>query len=957
VVYRASLEFRWSPLPASAPPRLVVTRRGVSRPGRARLGTAASAMVHVPDGVADARFDASGLEIEIPLPPPIGTKRLQRPADEPAAKALTRLRATIEKARKSKPHKKKISRQTDGREGRDGRDGRENESAGESPPAPVAMLREGASGDPVDSETSNVEAWKEGRVLVIDGVGTYRVRVNAPSAATVSVAGYPTVGAPLVAVAGGLRHCDEDDDLEYDWFRESEISSSNESKRVPGIPVGKGRSYVPQERDVGRLLTVTATPKPPDLDDAACGEPASFTTSRATVTARPRPAAVARMRASNFLKSQPDAFRTDATGGKKSVVRVMTYNALADAYSRAWFELFPYLSKESADPQTRLLLAMEDVRLASPDIVALQEIDRKWYGEFWVPQMRAAGYVACGSLAEKTGSTREGCATFAKKDSWRVVDATAVSLKVPGPVPEEAQTAAFVASQPHLREALDAISTVGLIATLEPVSRPDEVDERKPLVVANAHLFFHPGATHVRVLQTRWLLRHAQKQREAYHAVLREASTPRESESACEERESSQKRNTQIGLVVCGDFNSEPFDAAARFARDGVLSAGDEDWAVGSVFRWGGTSSRDAAAELLELEATDAAPAAAAAEPETGSRNSGGVPRIPTPEALERAHQKLARMASCWRVCAETERGARPGCALKMDASTSPDAVGLDPLYIAQMHARNGCTFKTCACVAAWTFRRDAGARPGVALRGTSKKPWPGADAYSSGEAATDEAGGRGGGEEVNGTIPEWAREDVRVPAAAAAFASGDDPLSQETVSVKKESPEDASGKVPETSNSGSAGSGDSDLAEAVSAAVAAVDAHQAGLRAVQNYARAVETLRMDDIDAANADPNRANGWVAAAIGPCGAHLRHPLRLESACGVPEWTNYVSGFRGALDYVWCDTSRSETSAAMRSVAYAPMPPLEAVTRQTALPNDEFPSDHLPMVADLTFVETG
>jgi 2',5'-phosphodiesterase len=32
----------------------------------------------------------------------------------------------------------------------------------------------------------------------------------------------------------------------------------------------------------------------------------------------------------------------------------------------------------------------------------------------------------------------------------------------------------------------------------------------------------------------------------------------------------------------------------------------------------------------------------------------------------------------------------------------------------------------------------------------------------------------------------------------------------------------------------------------------------------------------------------------------------------------------------------------------------MPPLEAVRAQVALPNAEFPSDHLPMVADLEHV---
>ena len=78
-------------------------------------------------------------------------------------------------------------------------------------------------------------------------------------------------------------------------------------------------------------------------------------------------------------------------------------------------------------------------------------------------------------------------------------------------------------------------------------------------------------------------------------------------------------------------------------------------------------------------------------------------------------------------------------------------------------------------------------------------------------------------------------------------------------------------------------------------------------------------------------------------------HLRHPLALESACGFPEWTNYVSGFTGALDYIWADSG-----AGLRPSGFMPMPPLEAVTAEVALPSSEFPSDHLPMVADLEFV---
>ena len=83
-------------------------------------------------------------------------------------------------------------------------------------------------------------------------------------------------------------------------------------------------------------------------------------------------------------------------------------------------------------------------------------------------------------------------------------------------------------------------------------------------------------------------------------------------------------------------------------------------------------------------------------------------------------------------------------------------------------------------------------------------------------------------------------------------------------------------------------------------------------------------------------------------------HLRHPLTLQSACGYVEWTNYVGGFSGALDYIWADTASGAVEVGLRPVACMPMPPLAAVTAETALPSLEFPSDHLPMVADLEFI---
>ena len=933
VAHRVSLDFRRSPIPASAPPHPVATRRGVGTPNLSRgLGTAAG--MADPDGVADARFDASGVEIEIPLPPPIGTKRLQRPADEPAGKALARLRATVEKARKKTASKKK----TDG----------DGDAA--SPPLPIATLRESPSGAALDPETPNADAWVSGRTLVVDGVGSFRVRVNAPSLESVVVAGYPVVGSPLVAAPFGARHCDEDEDLAYEWFRrvtrddeEKETgANAGENAVASDVLVGVGRAYVPTPADEGRVLVVTATPKPPRGDDAPCGAPASFATARATAAARPRPDAAKRMK--RFVpSSEEERVSAEERGGgtsdvadDASVVRIMTYNVLADAYSHTWASLYPYYSAANADPHARLPLAMQDVLLASPEIVALQEVDRKWYGEFWVPQMRAAGYIPAGPLAEKTGLTREGCCVFCKADAWRVVDAAVVSLKDPGPMPEEEATAAFVRAQPHLREALEKISTVGLVVALEPrrsflgAKNEKTKNARRPLVVANAHLFFHPGATHVRALQTRWLLRHAQKAREAHARV-----ETRDEDDDDDDDDDATRRT--VGLVVCGDFNAEPFDAAARFAKEGALSAGDADWALGSVFRWGGTSSRAAAAELANMPSS--------APSESAERDRGGDGDGDGDGDPAATHQKLGRMAACWRACAETERGERVRCAVI--TPPSEDDVPNDPFVIARHHARNGCTFKTCDVVAAWTFRADAGMPPGVRLAGVARAPWPGAEASASSATDPDSEGG-GGGEPARraGMGPEWARGDTLASAPGKmcdAFGDGSPSASN---AGGAESDKDF-----ERGGDGGAAAA-SDVAAATSAARKALDSHRAVLRSVSDSALALEHEAMGALDRANAE---SGGWVAASIGASGVHMRHPLRLSSACGDPEWTNFVGGFRGALDYVWCDTSLDTPfGAAMVPVAHAPMPPLEAVTRQTALPNDEFPSDHLPMVADVRFV---
>lgn len=73
--------------------------------------------------------------------------------------------------------------------------------------------------------------------------------------------------------------------------------------------------------------------------------------------------------------------------------------------------------------------------------------------------------------------------------------------------------------------------------------------------------------------------------------------------------------------------------------------------------------------------------------------------------------------------------------------------------------------------------------------------------------------------------------------------------------------------------------------------------------------------------------------------------LKHNLRLDTACGTPEYTNYTQNFNGCLDYIFYSKNN------LKVTDVVPMPNHEHVTAQVALPNDYFPSDHVALVCTL------
>ncbi|CAH0404752.1 unnamed protein product [Chilo suppressalis] len=76
-----------------------------------------------------------------------------------------------------------------------------------------------------------------------------------------------------------------------------------------------------------------------------------------------------------------------------------------------------------------------------------------------------------------------------------------------------------------------------------------------------------------------------------------------------------------------------------------------------------------------------------------------------------------------------------------------------------------------------------------------------------------------------------------------------------------------------------------------------------------------------------------------------GLSLEQGTLLESACGTPQFTNFTEGFADCLDYIFYDKSSLQVEQVV------PMPSLEELQANTALPSVVFPSDHIALVADL------
>ncbi|XP_015793360.1 2',5'-phosphodiesterase 12 [Tetranychus urticae] len=76
-----------------------------------------------------------------------------------------------------------------------------------------------------------------------------------------------------------------------------------------------------------------------------------------------------------------------------------------------------------------------------------------------------------------------------------------------------------------------------------------------------------------------------------------------------------------------------------------------------------------------------------------------------------------------------------------------------------------------------------------------------------------------------------------------------------------------------------------------------------------------------------------------------GLEVKHSLKLTSAYGAPEFTNFTVNYVGCLDYIFFDNQSIEIDSLV------PLPSRDIVSAHKAIPSSVFPSDHLALVTVL------
>lgn len=214
--------------------------------------------------------------------------------------------------------------------------------------------------------------------------------------------------------------------------------------------------------------------------------------------------------------------------------RVVSYNLLADYYCDSEFsrkELFPYCPATALNINYRKLLFIHEILEYHADVYCLQEVDAKVFDLDLKP---CFGNVGFDGVMQKKGTNAEGVATFYRCNKFDLVRSLAINLNE-----HMAEQTYFSELYNKIKDNTKLIERMVSLATAVQVTVLKSRSTDRYLVIGNTHLYFHPDADHIRLLQIAFFMLFI---KHVYHSIVSEFSL----------------NEQQISILFCGDFNSVP---------------------------------------------------------------------------------------------------------------------------------------------------------------------------------------------------------------------------------------------------------------------------------------------------------------------------------------------------------------------------------------------------------------
>ncbi|KAK0636379.1 glucose-repressible alcohol dehydrogenase transcriptional effector [Bombardia bombarda] len=241
-------------------------------------------------------------------------------------------------------------------------------------------------------------------------------------------------------------------------------------------------------------------------------------------------------------------------------VKVFTWNILCDKYATT--NVYGYTPTAALSWDYRKNMIISEIRERDADILCLQEIATDVFRDFFSPELAQNDYKGiqwprpkAKTMSEKDAMAVDGCAVFYKASKWILLDKQLLDY------------ANIAINRPDMKNQHDIFNRVmpkdniGIICLFE--SR--QTGAR--MIVANTHLAWEPTLADVKLVQTAILMEHVTKFAEKYarwpalkdkRMIQLPLSAEDGERPVVPEPGPSQeyRNNTDIPLLVCGDYNS-----------------------------------------------------------------------------------------------------------------------------------------------------------------------------------------------------------------------------------------------------------------------------------------------------------------------------------------------------------------------------------------------------------------